>query len=176
MLTCLKSASPPGLTEGTVSSSIEGRQLEHMVCVAGQVLQSHAGFRPEENLNSLRFILIVHLPVKNLQATKRMNKRNWLASAKCLDHKIKRKHPAAARERNISCSRSRQVVLGRWWDKMRTRIAHRPSIHWIHPVYIGKWYWVHESESGNIEFNGPIRTKVEFHGWTIQNVNQVTGK
>ncbi len=95
MLTCLKSAPPPGLTEGTVSSSIEGGQLDHMVRVAGQVLQSHAGFRPEENLNSLCFILIVHLPVKNLQATKSLNKTNGLASTKCLDHKMKRKHPAA---------------------------------------------------------------------------------
>lgn len=69
-LTCLKSAPPPGLTERTVSRSIEGRQLDHVVCVAGQVLQSHVSFRPEENLNSLCFILTVHLPVNNLQAMK----------------------------------------------------------------------------------------------------------
>lgn len=66
-LTRLKSAPPPGLTEWTVSRSIEGRQLDHIVRVAGQVLQSHVGFRPEENLNFLRFILTVILPVKNLQ-------------------------------------------------------------------------------------------------------------
>ncbi len=46
----------------------------------------------------------------------------------CSNHKIKRKH-AAARQWKMPHSRSRQVVLGRWWAKMRTCIACRHGCH-----------------------------------------------
>ncbi len=111
----------------------------------------------------------------------------------CSNHKIKRKH-AAARQWKMPHSRSRQVVLGRWWAKMRTCIACRHGCHkscfiafrlldtrglppiilttqtlHVTPDYISHvpFHWLRFSPSANYTHTIKISLKPPFNTWWV---------
>lgn len=64
--TCLVGACWLGAALGTVTSSIECRDADQVLGVAGQVLQLHYRLGQEQDLHFLRFVLAICLPVVNL--------------------------------------------------------------------------------------------------------------
>lgn len=64
--TCLVCAPLARVTLGPVSRSVEGRDANQVLCVAGEVLDLHHRLGEEEDLHFLRLVAAVCLPVVNL--------------------------------------------------------------------------------------------------------------
>ena len=71
--TRLHGAGPAGVAGGAVSSGVEGRQSDQVRCVAGQVGELHPGVWDKNHLDLLTLVLLVPLPVVDLQHRKTLS-------------------------------------------------------------------------------------------------------
>lgn len=76
--TGLQSAGPAGVTGWAISSRVEGSQSDQVRCVAGQVGEVHTGVRDKNHFDLLSLVLLVPLPVVDLQHRKKHGQQHWL--------------------------------------------------------------------------------------------------
>lgn len=65
--TRLQGPGPPGVTRWSVSSCVEGSQCDQIRSIAGQVSEVHASVRDKNDLHLLTLVLLISLPVVDLQ-------------------------------------------------------------------------------------------------------------
>lgn len=73
LLTGRECAGPPGVAGRAVPSCVEGRQGDQVRRVAGQVGEVDARVRDKDHLDLLRLVLLVPLPVVDLEGSTRVN-------------------------------------------------------------------------------------------------------